>query len=80
MKTQTKAAPTSPAAKSKTAVRGKYFNQLPQGTNLAIIDSDLHAHFPDSESVNRALHAFLAIREQMKAATRPSSKTQSKAA
>ena len=38
-------------------VRGKYYNQLAEGTNLAIIDPALHEHFPDSESVNRALRA-----------------------
>lgn len=69
MKTQTpKTHASKPVTKSRTAVRGKYFNQLPKGTNLAIIDPELHAHFPDSESVNRALRAFLDIREHLKAA------------
>ena len=57
------------AGKSTTAVRGKYFNQLPRGTNLAIIDPEIQEHFPDSESVNKALRAFLAIREQLQSAT-----------
>ena len=52
-------------------VRGKYSNQFAEGTNLAIIDPALHAEFPDSESVNRALHTFVAIRDQFQAATRP---------
>jgi hypothetical protein len=70
MKT-TKPKPTAPkkTSASKTAVRGKYFNQLPKGTNLAIIDPALHEHFPDSQSVNRALRALLEIREQLKAAS-----------
>jgi hypothetical protein len=42
-------------------VRGKYSNQLAKGTNLVILDPALLPFFPDSESVNRALHAFLAI-------------------
>ena len=82
MKTQTsKAGSQKSSAKSKTAVRGKYFNQL-KGSNLAIIDPELHEHFPDSESVNRALRAFLGIREQMKAASpsRSGSKRQAEAA
>jgi hypothetical protein len=43
------------------ATRGKYANLLAQGSNLAIIDLDLHAHFPDSESVNAALRKQLAL-------------------
>ena len=75
MKTRTsKPAPAKSAAKSSTAVRGKYFNQLAKGTNLAIIDPALHEHFPDSESVNRALRALLTIRESLLTASpRPSS-------
>jgi hypothetical protein len=69
MKTRTsKPAPSKAAAKSRTAVRGKYFNQLPKGTNLAVIDPALHDYFPDSESVNRALRALLTIRESLQAA------------
>ena len=75
MKTRTTSKPstTKRATKSRTAVRGKYFNQLPKGTNLAIIDPALHVHFPDSESVNNALRALLSIREQIKSTSiRPS--------
>ena len=54
--------------KSTTAVRGKYFNRLQQGTNLVILDPALMPYFPDSASVNRALHAFLAINEQVQSA------------
>jgi len=75
MKTRTsKPAPPKSAAKSGTAVRGKYFNQLAKGTNLAVIDPALHEHFPDSESVNRALRALLTIRESLLTASpRPAS-------
>ena len=45
------------------AVRGKYYNQFQEGTNLAIIDPEIHEHFPDSESVNRALRAVLTLRD-----------------
>ncbi len=47
-------------------IRGKYTNLLAKGTNVAIIDPALHPHFPDSESVNRALRAFLAINQEVK--------------
>ncbi len=49
-------------------VRGKYTNLLAKGTNVAIIDPALHHHFPNSESVNRALRAFLAINHQIQEA------------
>jgi hypothetical protein len=49
-------------------VRGKYTNLLAKGTNVAIIDPTLHPYFPDSESVNRALRAFLAINHEVKEA------------
>ena len=58
-------------ARSTTAVRGKYLNQMQRGTNLVILDPDLMPHFPDSESVNRALHAFLAIGDSIQAAAPP---------
>ena len=51
--------------------RAKYNNLLAEGTNVAIIDPALHPYFPDSESVNRALKAFLAIGESMQALTTP---------
>jgi hypothetical protein len=51
------------------AVRGKYSNLLAKGTNVAIIDPALHPYFPDSESVNRALRAFLAIGESVQVAS-----------
>ena len=55
----------------RKGVRGKYHNLLAKGTNVAIIDPVLHPYFPDSESVNRALRAFLAIGESMNVASTP---------
>jgi hypothetical protein len=52
-------------------VRGKYSNLLAKGTNIAIIDPALHPYFPDSESVNRALRAFLSIGESLQAVSAP---------
>lgn len=37
---------------------GKYAERYKQGTNVALIDPDLHELFPDSESVNRALREY----------------------
>ncbi|MBI1827126.1 MAG: hypothetical protein HY287_16005 [Planctomycetes bacterium] len=39
----------------KNGVRGKYFKQAKQGTNLVLLDPDLAGTFPDSASVNRGL-------------------------
>jgi len=45
-------------------VRGKYVNQLPKGTNLAIIAPDLLDAFPDSEAVNNALRTLKQIADR----------------
>ncbi|MDP2752458.1 MAG: hypothetical protein Q8O31_07655 [Rhodocyclaceae bacterium] len=42
----------------KSGVRGKYASRYQEGTNVALIDVDLHRIFPDSESVNCALRRF----------------------
>lgn len=55
-------------------VRGKYYNRLKQGTNLAIIAPDLLDTFPDSAAVNEALRSLKKI------ATRTARTTQSKPA
>ncbi|TAJ94166.1 MAG: hypothetical protein EPO31_08330 [Gammaproteobacteria bacterium] len=46
----------------KAGVRGKYTKQYRKGTNVVLIDPDLHKLFPDSESVNRALRAYASTR------------------
>jgi hypothetical protein len=40
-------------------------------SNLVILDAALMPYFPDSESVNRALQAFLAINDQVKSVAKP---------
>ena len=40
----------------KGGVRGKYYREAKAGTNLVLIDPELASVFPDTESVNRALH------------------------
>ena len=73
MKKSVKADPLAerPNLDFSKAVRGKYSNLLAKGTNVAIIDPTLHPYFPDSESVNRALRAFLAINHEVKEAGTP---------
>ena len=43
----------------KSGVRGKYAESYREGTNVVLIDSDLHKLFPDSEAVNRALREYV---------------------
>jgi hypothetical protein len=39
-------------------VRGKYADRYAAGTNVVLLDPDLLDVFPDSASVNRALHGI----------------------
>jgi hypothetical protein len=50
--------PEYPADLIKSGVRGKYASRYREGTNIVLVDPDLHKLFPDSESVNRALRKF----------------------
>ena len=43
----------------KGGVRGKYYREATAGTNLVLIEHELAAVFPDSESVNRALRMLV---------------------
>jgi hypothetical protein len=52
-------------------LRGKYTNLLAKGTNVVVLDPALASYFPDSESVNRALHAFLTIGDSVQSASPP---------
>jgi len=42
-----------------SGVRGKYAKSYREGTNVVVIDPDLHKLFPDSEAVNRALREYI---------------------
>lgn len=43
----------------KSGVRGKYLKSYREGTNVVLIDPDLHKLFPDSDAVNRALRDYV---------------------
>jgi len=43
----------------RSGVRGKYTRSYREGTNIVLIDPDLHKLFPDSEAVNRALREYV---------------------
>ncbi|MGC1722446.1 MAG: hypothetical protein WA746_25985 [Isosphaeraceae bacterium] len=42
-------------------VRGKYAQRYSEGTNLVALSPDVAEFFPDSEAVNTALRALIAI-------------------
>jgi hypothetical protein len=49
-------------------VRGKYYRQVSQGTNVVLLEDDVSQAFSDSASVNQALRLLLRLaREQVKA-------------
>jgi hypothetical protein len=45
----------------KAGVRGKYAERYAAGTNIVKLDPDVAKVFPDSEAVNDALRALIAI-------------------
>jgi hypothetical protein len=49
-------------------VRNKYAARYAEGTNLVLLEPDLAEHFPDSESVSRALRAYLKSRSKRRTA------------
>ena len=40
-------------------VRGKYYERYRQGTNVVLLEPEVAAVFPDSQSVNRALRMLI---------------------
>ena len=48
----------------KSGKRGKYVSRYRAGTNLVVLDPDLHRLFPDSAAVNKALREFVDQRKQ----------------
>lgn len=51
-----------PADLIKSGVRGKHAERYRAGSNVVLIDPDLHAIYADSKAVNRALRDYLALR------------------
>ena len=50
-------------------VRGKYYKQYMEGTNVVLLDPDVAAVFRDSESVNQALRVLMKAAGQLEQAT-----------
>ena len=56
--------PEYPPELIRSGTRGKYSQRYrDEGTNIAVIDPDLHTLFPDSDSVNRALRDYVDKRQ-----------------
>jgi len=47
----------------KGAVRGKYAKRFRAGTNLVLLDPDVHEIFRDGKSVNEALRLVIRLRK-----------------
>lgn len=46
------------------AVRGKYYREYLEGSNVVVLDPDVAAAFHDSAAVNQALRAMLQFADQ----------------
>lgn len=58
-----------------TAVRGKYYQQYLNSTNVIVLDPDVAVAFRNSEAVNQALRAMLRFAEQTSNLTGASSRS-----
>ncbi|MCY4154172.1 MAG: hypothetical protein OXF58_02440 [Gammaproteobacteria bacterium] len=47
----------------KSGIRGNYTRQYREGTNIVLIEPDLHKLFPDSDAVNHALREYVAKKQ-----------------
>ena len=52
--------PEYPPELIRSGERGRYAKRYREGTNIVLIDPELHKHYPDSEAVSRALREHLA--------------------
>ena len=51
-------------------IRGKYYKQYMEGTNVVLLDPDVAAVFRDSDSVNQALRILIKAAGQIDRVTR----------
>ena len=56
-------------------VRGKYLKQFVQGSNVVVLQPEIHKAFPTSEAVNKALASLLAFAQETQGLTRRPSRT-----
>ena len=58
----------------KSGVQGKYAKRYREGTNLALLASDVAEAFPTDEAVNEALRLVIRLRRLPRTAKKKSSK------
>ena len=62
----------------KTLVRGKYHARVTKASNVVVLDAEVAEIFPNSASVNRALHTLVdAAKETSRLTTRSSRRPRS---
>jgi len=62
------------------AVRGRYAEQMKEGSNIVLLEPDVYERFPTSEKVNQALRALLEIERKTKSVITKASKSRHAAA
>ena len=50
-------------------VRGKYYKQFTQGSNVVVLQPEIQKAFPTSEAVNKALASMLAFAKETQGLT-----------
>jgi len=55
-------------------IRGKYYEQYQEGTNLILLDPDVAAAFPTSESVNQALRSLIEVARRSTGVRKPATR------
>jgi hypothetical protein len=62
------------------AVRGKYYKQYLESSNVVVLDADVAAAFRNAEAVNQALRAMLRFADQPSTLTGRSAEPQEQSA
>lgn len=57
-------------SKLKGGVRGKYYRQYSEGTNLVLLDPDIADAFPNARAVNEALRVLVDLASRRARPTR----------
>lgn len=52
--------------------RGKYYERIKASSNVVVLDREVAAVFPNSESVNKALHSLVEVAQKASRTTRRS--------
>jgi hypothetical protein len=60
--------------------RGKFYEEVAEGTSVALLEPAIAKAFPTSQSVNEALAGLLALKEKTSRITRRSTRARAKTA